>query len=121
MAGGSFCHKNIVYISHKLLTNFTLACTSKTHINGAAHQGASLTSLQHDAEQIGRGFTQVKELRHTPCKVNHGFTGAATLEGLIRAFQSGKQIQNNLLQNVLIIGNRKGPIQCRIYWFIITK
>lgn len=91
----------ILYTLLKLLTTFTLGSTSKTHINGAAHQGASLTGLQHNAEQIGRGFTQVKELGHTPCKVHHGFTGAATLQGLIRAFQSGKQIQNNLLQNVI--------------------
>ena len=61
----------------------------RVRLNGAAHQGAPLVSLQHDVEHVTGRVLHVKELRASSSEVHHGLACGAALQRLVGAVQLG--------------------------------
>lgn len=61
------------------------------HINGAAHERASLQSFLHDLVEFFGSLFHLIELSDSTSEILHGLGGVSTLQGLVRTMQPGKQ------------------------------
>jgi len=76
------------FVSH-VFTPFTSLLT--THIDGAAHQRASLQGLPHDLEELFGRLGQLKELSHSACEILHGLQSVAPFKSLIGPVQPKRE------------------------------
>lgn len=62
-----------------------------THIDGAAHEGASLQSFLHDLVELFGSLLHLVELSDSTGEILHGLGGVSTLQGLVGAVQPGRR------------------------------
>lgn len=62
-----------------------------THIDGAAHEGASLQSFLHDLVELFGSLLHLVELSDSTGEILHGLGGVSTLQGLVGAVKPGRR------------------------------